>query len=125
MRCWWLVALAGCYSPHPSPGAPCATGDVCPSGLSCINGLCVPPGTPVIDDAPTDNPPAIDSPVPVDAHVVEDAPPDALPSGLVAWWKFDDDPANGALDSTGNGHTGTCIATCPTLVAGKIGMAYA
>lgn len=122
---WWLVVLAGCYSPHASPGAPCATGDVCPSGLSCINGLCVLPGTQVIDDAPRDNSPPIDSPVHVDAHVFEDAPPDALPNGLIAWWKFDDDPADGALDSTGHGHTGTCIGTCPTLVAGKVGMAYA
>jgi hypothetical protein len=32
---WLVVAMvAGCYSPHPQPGAPCANG-TCPDGLVC------------------------------------------------------------------------------------------
>lgn len=62
------IALAGCYSPQPAPGAPCGPDDVCPSGLVCTLGTCeltridapgmpndavdapidVPPGTPVV-----------------------------------------------------------------------------
>lgn len=53
-----------------------------------------------------------------------DAPPDADVSGLVAHWTFDDDPADGALDSTGHGHLATCQGACPTLVTGKIGGGY-
>lgn len=62
------IALAGCYSPRPTPGAPCGPDDACPSGLVCSLGTCelmlvdasvvpddgvdapfdVPPGTPAI-----------------------------------------------------------------------------
>ena len=125
MRGWCFVAVAACYSPHAQPGAPCGVGDVCPSGLTCIDNACVLPGTPSHDaPAPIDSPLRIDAPP--DARAWLDAPPDAaLPLGLVAWWKLDDDPSDGVLDSSGHGHTGTCSGTCPTLVAGKLGMAYA
>ncbi len=123
MRSWWLVVLAGCYQPHAAPGAPCGIGDVCPSGLTCIDNACVLPGTQPVD-APHDAT-AIDTPFSMhDGPRFFDAGGDAAPSGLVAYWKFDDDPTNGALDSSGHGHTGTCVTTCPTVVAGKVGMAY-
>lgn len=64
----WVLALliAGCYSPTPSPGAPCAIGGGCPSGLECRNEICVLPGSPPSDgpraDAPADS--ASDGPPP-------------------------------------------------------------
>lgn len=93
----------------------------------CIAGLCVLPGSPGGDapGPPRDAPVFLDAPAPRDAPIVPpDAPVDAPPSDLVAYWAFDDDPSDGALDSTGNGHTATCEGTCPTVVAGKVGMAY-
>jgi hypothetical protein len=42
---------------------------------------------------------------------------------LVAHWRFDDPPGDGALDSSGHGHHGTCTK-CPALVAGKVGGGY-
>ncbi|HWU88932.1 MAG TPA: LamG-like jellyroll fold domain-containing protein [Kofleriaceae bacterium] len=42
---------------------------------------------------------------------------------LVAHWRFDDPPADGALDSSGHGHHATCTA-CPSLVTGKVGGGY-
>jgi hypothetical protein len=111
-----LVALvAGCYNPSPPAGAPCSLEGTCPSGLDCIDGRCVPPGTAGEPDA------AIDARV--DAAI--DAPPDAFVDvTLVAYWNFDDTPADGALDSSGRGHTATCIGACPTLVPGKNGNGY-
>lgn len=121
MRAWlvWLAIVPGCYAPKVSPGAPCSTEGTCPGGLVCVDDRCVTPGTPAADapqrDAPTD--------VAVDAAV--DAAPDAFVDlTLIAHWQFDDTPSNGALDSTGHGHTAACATACPTLVAGKVGMAY-
>ena len=128
MRGWLLAAvMVGCYSPQPSPGAPCAAGGDCPSGLTCIAGLCVLPGSPGGDapGPPRDAPVVLDAPAQRDAMIPpQDAPGDALPSDLVAYWACDDDPTDGALDSTGNGHTAICEGACPTLVPGKLGMAY-
>lgn len=42
---------------------------------------------------------------------------------LVAHWRFDDPPGDGALDSSGRGHHARCTA-CPELVAGRIGGGY-
>jgi hypothetical protein len=44
-------------------------------------------------------------------------------SSLVAHWRFDDDPEDGALDSSGRGHHAACD-DCPELVPGKIGGGY-
>lgn len=124
MRCWWLLLLApGCYAPNAAPGGPCSADGRCPSELACEHGVCVVAGTGTQLDAA-----AIDAPiVMVDAPVAPiDAPPDAAPQvdpTLMAHWKFDDSPTNGALDSTGRGHTATCIA-CPAVVTGKVGNAY-
>lgn len=67
-----LVLLAGCFSPHPQPGAPCADG-TCPEGLVCspasqtcelrANDAAVDDGTADAEpdariDAPIDAPPA-------------------------------------------------------------------
>jgi hypothetical protein len=49
------------------------------------------------------------------------APPIASPE---AWWRFEDDPADGALDDGGAGHAASCPGLCPTLAAGHIGNAY-
>jgi hypothetical protein len=46
-----------------------------------------------------------------------------LDPSLVAHWKFDDDPDDGALDSSGRGHHATC-EECPELVPGRIGNGY-
>jgi hypothetical protein len=49
---------------------------------------------------------------------------DAGDPSLVAHYKFDDDPADGVRDSSGNGHSGTCHTTCPMVSIGKVGAAY-
>lgn len=122
MRQFWLLLVAGCYAPQYAPGGPCTT--TCPGDLVCIQNTCVVPGTQVPADAPADadDPPdldarvtSIDAPLPIDAP-----PPDPT---LIAHWKFDDDPTDGVLDSTGNGHDGTCTA-CPSRVTGIRGGAY-
>ncbi|HEY5924001.1 MAG TPA: LamG domain-containing protein [Kofleriaceae bacterium] len=52
-------------------------------------------------------------------------PIDAMPDpSLIAHYRFDDDPLDGVLDSTGNGHTGGCNTTCPVVETGKLGKAY-
>jgi len=122
MRVVCVGLLAACYAPHASPGAPCSTDGTCPASLMCLDNRCVAPGTLPID-APRDVAPA-DVPLDV-AAAPHDAPPDAFVDvTLIAHWDFDDSPTDGALDSTGHGHTGACEAACPTLVAGKLGMAY-
>ena len=41
MRLALLLLAAACFSPHPSPGAPCAIGGICPEGLVCAaTGTC-------------------------------------------------------------------------------------
>lgn len=124
MRHLWLVLVAGCYAPQYAPGTPCTT--TCPGDLVCIQNTCVVPGTSVPTDAPPDV--DIDAPLDIDAGITSidaplpvDAPPADL--SLIAHWKFDDNPTNGVLDSTGNGHDGTCTA-CPMLVAGIRGGGY-
>ncbi len=47
---------------------------------------------------------------------------------LVAWYPMDADAVGGSVvDATGHGHTGSCTvgSTCPVLVAGELGAAYA
>jgi hypothetical protein len=67
-----LVAVAGCYSPVPAPGAPCGPGDSCPSGLVCVEGLCLTPGT-VRDSTGPDPDAPLDTTIPGDGP-----PPDTL-----------------------------------------------
>jgi hypothetical protein len=120
MRAWCLVVVAACYSPRVAPGSPCESSDTCPSGLACLGGACVDPSTYVPDASVHDAP--IDAALPIDAV---DARPDAgTDPTLVAYWAFDDTPTDGALDSSGRGHTAVCMAACPTLVTGKVGSAY-
>ncbi len=121
MRAWVFVVLGGCYAPQAAPGAPCGTGDQCPSGLECVQGVCELPGT-LPTDATGDSTPPSDTAI--DAGVSPDAPADAPPATLIAHWAFDDDPTDGAADSTDNGHIADCADHCPTLVTGRIGMAY-
>jgi hypothetical protein len=45
------------------------------------------------------------------------------PSGIKAWYKFDDDPSNGVSDSSGNHYYGSCT-NCPELISGKFDYAY-
>jgi hypothetical protein len=59
----------------------------------------------------------------LDFDVAGDAPDNADPS-LIAHYRFDDDPNDGVLDSSGRGHDGTCVASCPVLEPGHIGGAY-
>jgi hypothetical protein len=117
-----FALLAACYSPQVSPGAPCSPEGTCPGSLVCVENTCVPPGTTGTDaaiDAPSDARPD----APPDAAM--SVPPDAFVDlTLIAHWEFDDAPTDGALDSTGRGHTGTCATACPTVVTGKLGMAY-
>ena len=40
-----------------------------------------------------------------------------LDEDLLAWWRMDDDPGDGVLDSSGNNLHGDCIQLCPTLDA--------
>lgn len=47
----------------------------------------------------------------------------AADPSLVAHWRFDDPPEDGALDSSGRGHHATCDR-CPELVAGMRGGGY-
>lgn len=49
--------------------------------------------------------------------------PDGADAGgdpsLIAWWRMEDDPADGVRDSSGNGHHGTCTA-CPVQTGSAI-----
>lgn len=84
----------GCYAPAIEAGGACTT--ACPGGLACVDGICVAAGG--------------------------DGGGGGDPS-LVAHWRFDDPPENGALDSSGRGHHAACTA-CPELVDGRIGGGY-
>lgn len=121
MRAWWIVlAATGCYSAHPEAGNPCSADGVCPAELQCIHDLCLDPGT-VLADARSVDSLLADAP----ADAANAGPPDApVDPTLVGHWEFEDPPGDGALDSTGRGHTGVCAGSCPTLTAGKVGMAY-
>jgi len=118
MRLLWGMLLTGCYAPQYAPGGPCTT--TCPGDLVCIDNVCVVAGTMVTGDAAVP-----DAAPPIDAAAATlDAPPSDGPPvdpSLIAHWKFDDNPANGSvLDSTGNGHNGSCVPpACPLLVTGK------
>ena len=60
---------------------------------------------------------------PADAGLA-DSGPGGL-AGLIAWYRFDDDPNDGAFDSSGNGRDGVCVAgECPQLISGRVGGAY-
>ena len=37
----------------------------------------------------------------------------AVPDGLIGWWRLNDDPNDGVLDSSGNANHGTCFGPCP------------
>ena len=43
-----------------------------------------------------------------------------ITSNLISWWKFDDGSGTTAIDSSGNGHSGT-LTNGPTWTAGNIG----
>jgi hypothetical protein len=62
------ILVAGCYSPTPQEGAPCAMNGACPDGLRCIDARCVSGAPP---DGSTDA--AIDT---------ADAPADAFATGV-------------------------------------------
>ena len=69
----WVFAaavLAGCYSPHPQPGAPCSSNG-CPDGLVCS------PATMTCELHAIDAATTIDTPLAIDARV--DAPVDGRP----------------------------------------------
>lgn len=69
-RAVWLAAIAGCYSPTATSGAPCDDRMNCPSGQLCLAGRCEPEGT-MLDDA------ALDAPA--------DAPPDSAVDAIASW----------------------------------------
>lgn len=35
-----ILAICGCYNPHPQAGAPCSRGEPCPAGQACVDGRC-------------------------------------------------------------------------------------
>ena len=86
--------------------------------------MCVAPGE--FFDASVSSEPEPDVAfIDIDAAIDGYVPDAFVDTTLMAHWKFDDAPADGALDSSGRGHTGTCTGTgCPLLVAGHIGNAY-
>ena len=52
MRAVLAVLLAGCFSPSPRAGAPCASNRDCPDGLECLaSNTCEKPGTVIEPDA--------------------------------------------------------------------------
>ena len=52
MRWALAVLVAGCYSPHVEPGAPCSVAaPACPTGEVCVAGTCEAPGTAMPDAA--------------------------------------------------------------------------
>ena len=53
MRYLWgiSVALAACYQPTASPGAPCGPNGECPPSLTCHRSLCIVPGSETDDAA--------------------------------------------------------------------------
>lgn len=59
----------------------------------------------------------------LDAFVAVDARLE-VPANAKLWLKFDDDPADGVVDSASPAHTAACNPSCPLLVAGKKGQAY-
>lgn len=115
----WLLVLAGCYDPRISAGTACSPLGECPDGLPCVNGVCVLPGTGEPDAMATPDARG-DAPAP-DVDAAPDGPSNL---GPIAHWTFDTDPATGVVDSSGRGHTGACLTTCPGLVTGRIGGAY-
>lgn len=69
-RAVMLVAVAGCYAPKATQGAPCDERMLCPTGQVCYAGRCEPEGTmhdidapPPLDDAPAADARAIDAPM--------------------------------------------------------------
>lgn len=67
VRAVWLLALAACYQPSASVGAPCSETLACPSGQVCSGGFCLLPGA-----EPGDAGPDV-------ADLPSDAAPDAAP----------------------------------------------
>jgi hypothetical protein len=41
MRALAILALAGCYNPHPAEGVPCGDQGACPEGQMCIGTVCL------------------------------------------------------------------------------------
>lgn len=70
VRAAWLLALAACYQPSASVGAPCSETLACPSGQVCSGGSCQLPGADLGDAAPD----------------VADLPSDAAPDAAPAAW---------------------------------------
>ena len=104
-----------------------------PNPTSCRDGTCSDPSLPYCDTEGVFGAPLTcvatrpeDAAMP-DGVVQQDAMIDApleVPVGPKLWLKFDDDPADGVVDSASPAHTAACNASCPTLVAGKKGSAY-
>src|SRR5690606_9309128 len=60
-----------------------------------------------------------------DVQTFDGATPDVfLEPGLIAWFQFDDDPADGVLDTVVGAARGTCMSSCPAVVPGIHGSAY-
>lgn len=54
-----------------------------------------------------------------------DAPIDAGPTGLIAWYQMETIASGQAPDATGNGHTGTCASSaCPLIEPSPRGQGY-
>src|SRR5205814_881772 len=74
-----LLAFCGCgFHAELAAGYQCPTGD-CPAGQVCEAGVCVAAG----DGG------AIDAPAPGDG---------GIDPSLIAWWRFEDDAADGVID---------------------------
>lgn len=100
MRYLWgiSVALAACYQPTASPGAPCGPNGECPPSLTCHRSLCIVPGSET-DDA------AIAEDADSDASVSDAS--DAAP-GYVPWGT----PAEiVSLETAGSNETDPTIST--------------
>src|SRR5438132_13880448 len=69
-----LLVVAGCYSPSPPEGAPCANGEMCPAPLTCVFGTCVaevPPCIPIESGRGTLTVPRLAHPPVVDGDLAD------------------------------------------------------
>lgn len=74
MRLVCVVVIAGCFSAHPAPGAPCADNGACPTGLVCS------PATDTCELHAID----IDAGTRLDAAIDARRPPDAAPDAATS-----------------------------------------
>ena len=67
-----FLVVAGCFSPHAPPGAPCASNRACPESLICAFGKCVtevPPCIPIASGAGRLTVPRLDSSIVLDGDI--------------------------------------------------------